>query len=360
MVAFINAMEELTIKEAKAQIEELRADLKQQISLAEVVAYALNRLPCLYATTQYGWVQQRSKVYSEFYEQINDFVHRAILAVQMGDPLHDSTPIPEAELNSQARSLAKLQKILNKNNLRWRDVPTTVESALARFQTQEATTTFRGNSYTGSSRNSHITAGLVGYLKRSKMRREASEGSFENDSTVSSKGSSWSNNVKAGDLVAIEHGYLESYVTKAKLGFSNVLENIVVSVTQHFMQKLSPEQRSRVSIHDVVACALNQLPPLYATSDRGLRYQREYAKSQLKKEILLTVRQAIFQIMRCPNRGLPPLPFEKFNREQEEALRQLKRILNREDITSLNVADVVGEVLNESHVGETTAFFIAS
>lgn len=351
MAAFINAIEELVIKEAKAQLEDVRADLKQQVSLAEVVAYALNRLPSLYATTQYGWMQQRTKAHNEFYEQINDLVHRAISAVQIGDPLHDPTPIPEAELNSQARALAKLQKILNKNNLRWRDVATTVEFAL---RPKEAT------NFGNSSRSSRVTAGLVGYLQRSKIRRGDSQESVKSDSTIPIEGSGWSKSVKEADLVNIEHGYLESYVTRARLGFSNALENIVISVAQHFIQKLSPEQKARIYINDVVACALNQLPPLYATSNRGLQCQREYAKLQLKKDILSVVRQTILQIMRSPKRELPPLPFEKFNREQDEALRQLKRILNRQDITWLNVSEVVAAALNESHVGETTAFFIAN
>ena len=60
-----NALEELVIEEAEAQYKRLGADVKKRVDLSEVIAYTLNRLPPMYATTQRGWVQQRKKAMVE-------------------------------------------------------------------------------------------------------------------------------------------------------------------------------------------------------------------------------------------------------------------------------------------------------
>jgi hypothetical protein len=77
-----NAMESLVVEEVDRQLQRLPAKLVEYISTAEVIAYALNRLPSLYATTEKGWRQQRLRGKNELKNQVNTVVRQALVAVQ--------------------------------------------------------------------------------------------------------------------------------------------------------------------------------------------------------------------------------------------------------------------------------------
>ena len=129
MTSCRNALEELVIEEAEAQYNRLGADAKKRVDLSEVIAYALNRLPPMYATTQRGWVQQRRKAAQELGAAIAKTVRNGFLSTQ-SDVLRQADPIPPHELISRARSLAKLRKLFNKDYLKWKDVPEVVRDAM--------------------------------------------------------------------------------------------------------------------------------------------------------------------------------------------------------------------------------------
>lgn len=56
---FINVMEELVLTEAIARVAEIEATSDRTLDLGDIAAYALNRLPPLYATTEEGANYQR-------------------------------------------------------------------------------------------------------------------------------------------------------------------------------------------------------------------------------------------------------------------------------------------------------------
>lgn len=62
---FINVMEELVLSEAISQVAEVEAAKEVALDLGDVAAYALNRLPPLYATTEEGASYQREKAIAE-------------------------------------------------------------------------------------------------------------------------------------------------------------------------------------------------------------------------------------------------------------------------------------------------------
>ncbi len=75
---FINVMEELVLTEAIARVAEIEASSERTLDLGDIAAYALNRLPPLYATTEEGATYQRSKAKEELHMIIADCVHEAI------------------------------------------------------------------------------------------------------------------------------------------------------------------------------------------------------------------------------------------------------------------------------------------
>jgi Late competence development protein ComFB len=77
---FINVMEELVLTESIARVAEIEANTEHDrtLDLGDIAAYALNRLPPLYATTEEGATYQRSKAKEELHAIIADCVHEAI------------------------------------------------------------------------------------------------------------------------------------------------------------------------------------------------------------------------------------------------------------------------------------------
>jgi len=70
---YLNAMEQLAIEEIEQQLEKLPKNIAQSINKHEAIAYTLNRLPPLYATTLegYSWQQQRAR------ETLKDLISKA-------------------------------------------------------------------------------------------------------------------------------------------------------------------------------------------------------------------------------------------------------------------------------------------
>ncbi len=87
-----NAIEPLVVEEAQRQLEGLPAKLIRYIDLAEVIAYALNRLPALYATSEQGWQRMQARAKNQLQAEMVAAVRQGFAAVQR-DPLRVSTPL---------------------------------------------------------------------------------------------------------------------------------------------------------------------------------------------------------------------------------------------------------------------------
>ncbi|TVQ47825.1 MAG: competence protein ComFB [Gloeocapsa sp. DLM2.Bin57] len=75
---FINVMEELILSEALTRIAQIEATSDCTIEVGDIAAYALNRLPPLYATTEEGANYQRERARSELNQLITQQVDEAI------------------------------------------------------------------------------------------------------------------------------------------------------------------------------------------------------------------------------------------------------------------------------------------
>jgi len=75
---FINVMEELVISEVISRIAEIEATSDRVLDVGDIAAYALNRLPPLYATTEEGANYQRQRAKEELQELIIKQVDAAI------------------------------------------------------------------------------------------------------------------------------------------------------------------------------------------------------------------------------------------------------------------------------------------
>jgi len=75
---FINVMEEFVLTVAITRVAEIQVTSDNGLDVGDIAAYALNRLPPLYATTEEGAKYQRQKVREELQELIAQQVDEAI------------------------------------------------------------------------------------------------------------------------------------------------------------------------------------------------------------------------------------------------------------------------------------------
>jgi hypothetical protein len=75
---FINVMEELVLTESIARVAEIEATSDRTLDLGDIAAYALNRLPPLYATTEEGAAYQRQRAKEDLQVMIAQCVGEAI------------------------------------------------------------------------------------------------------------------------------------------------------------------------------------------------------------------------------------------------------------------------------------------
>lgn len=75
---FINVMEELVLTEAIARVAEIEAKSDRVLDVGDIAAYALNRLPPLYATTEEGAKYQRQRAKEELHDLITQQVSAAL------------------------------------------------------------------------------------------------------------------------------------------------------------------------------------------------------------------------------------------------------------------------------------------
>lgn len=75
---FINVMEELVLTEAIARVAEIEVTSGHTLDVGDIAAYALNRLPPLYATTEEGANYQRQRAQEELQALIAQQIDEAI------------------------------------------------------------------------------------------------------------------------------------------------------------------------------------------------------------------------------------------------------------------------------------------
>ncbi len=126
-----NVMEVLVAEEVERQIRDLPSKIAKYIKPIEITAYALNRLPVLYATSQRGWQRQLNRGRTDFSAQITIAVRQAVIAVQR-DLLRTDIPLcfEKDEERAALVALQKLKVLLQYEDLTWENLADTVEDSL--------------------------------------------------------------------------------------------------------------------------------------------------------------------------------------------------------------------------------------
>ena len=326
MTSLKNVLEEIVVVEVQEQIKHLSPAALEAINLSEVAAFALNRLPVLYASTSRGWLQQRKRAHNELQQQIVSAVQQALLGVKR-DPLRKSTKIAASKVETPAHVLAKLQKLFCKPSLQWQDVPKAFQEALTLISHKPEYASLSIN-------DRHRLREIKGYLQRNK-------GSHHQDIQ------SWQNNIE------LPNPELKSYILSASYFLINVLEDLAKQEIKNQLTHMANVLPRKVGIDDVCAYVLNRLPPLYATTEQGVIWQTKKAKEQLSSQIESTVIQSLMTLGKTPRRLADPIPLLKFEEECEQAISELRSIFQREDITWRNIATLAEYAIDQEKQGMT-------
>lgn len=123
--SYVNVIEDFVIEEIKLQLakNELHHKMADYINISEVATFALNRLPCFYASCLEGVEKQKHRIKHDrqLPHQIRQVVNQALLAVQR-DPLRKSTPLPQEKqynLADAKESLPAFNNSLLKQEVEW-------------------------------------------------------------------------------------------------------------------------------------------------------------------------------------------------------------------------------------------------
>ena len=123
-----NAMEPLVIEELEFQLQNLPVEAAEKINKTEAIAYALNRVPPLYSTTQEGWYWQQQRAREKFLDLIAKAVAWAIKRTQKPNK-NFIRPLPNPHATSEA-ALERLKNLLVCEELSWDNLPDVVEETL--------------------------------------------------------------------------------------------------------------------------------------------------------------------------------------------------------------------------------------
>ncbi|MEI6427924.1 MAG: late competence development ComFB family protein [Pseudanabaena sp. ELA607] len=330
-----NALEELVIAEAESQYKRLGAEAKNRVDLSEVIAYALNRLPTMYATTQRGWNQQRLRAHKELGETIAKTLKNGFISTQR-DTLRKLDPLPTHEVMTPSRALAKLQSILHRDQLKWAEVPEAVRQAIE--QAVSPDTSSRGTAYQNVERR-HALA-VRTYATRRPNRANSPDGPKSS--------LKFDPNENQFSQAAQDEREFSTYMMGANYRYSNIMENLVLGIAERRLQRLTPDIAAQIQIEDIVSYALNRLPPMYATSRRGMHQLREQVKAEMTNQVITVIKEAIAKILQTPGRVLAPLPFDRFNMELNIAIEQLQAYFKDDQISWRNVGDYVEKAMLRS------------
>ncbi|MDJ0703617.1 MAG: late competence development ComFB family protein [Leptolyngbyaceae cyanobacterium MO_188.B28] len=137
-------------------------------------------------------------------------------------------------------------------------------------------------------------------------------------------------------------------------GYKNVMEFLVAEEVDRQLSKLPPKLAMYIRSLEVETYALNRLPSLYASSERGWRYQRMKAEKEFQKNIATGVRQAFSAVQADPIRCSNPLSSSEKddsqeNEESQTALQEIRDLLQQPDLSWTGAVEEIKKLVKEKN-----------
>ena len=128
--------------------------------------------------------------------------------------------------------------------------------------------------------------------------------------------------------------------------YINVMELLVAEEVDKQFNQLPTRVLKYVKRLEVETYALNRLPSLYASSEKGWQYQYDKAKRELNQQVCHAVRQAFAAVQVDPLRLSKPLQLSE-DGESQVALQTLREMLQQPDLSWEGAIRKVQQALNK-------------
>jgi len=134
------------------------------------------------------------------------------------------------------------------------------------------------------------------------------------------------------------------------------MEILVAKEVKRQLRQLPPNLAKYIEQVEVATYALNRLPPLYASSEEGLRQQQLRGEKNFAEQIATAVRQALAAVQRDPLRISTPLAPEEGSEYHDAyiALQDLQELLQQDVLNWRNLASTVRHTLLQAIQGDLT------
>lgn len=138
-----------------------------------------------------------------------------------------------------------------------------------------------------------------------------------------------------------------------KRAYINVMEVLVAEEVDRQLKRLPTRVLKYVKRVEVETYALNRLPALYASSEKGWEYQSEKAKQELHAQIANAVRQAFAAVQVDPIRLSQPLTLMAESQEAQKALQALRDMLHQPNLSWDGIVQTVRQLISQGRVQPT-------
>ncbi len=125
---------------------------------------------------------------------------------------------------------------------------------------------------------------------------------------------------------------MSASLSQSDRAYTNVMERLVAEEVARQKSKLPEKLREYIKTVEVETYALNRLPVLYASSEKGWQMQYEKAGLEYAEAVSKAVRQGIAAVQIDPLRASQPLSVKQ-NDESEVILTTFREMLNQPELT---------------------------
>ncbi len=151
-------------------------------------------------------------------------------------------------------------------------------------------------------------------------------------------------------MATIEREKVKTKAVAQKHISTNVMEELVTEEINKQLKRYPRKVAKYINQVEVFTYALNRLPPLYASSHKGLNRQKIKGKAELQIKITRTVREGIKQVQNDLVRISNPLTAELNSVEQElaeaqKALQEISRFFPTKKVSWKNINKIVKPIL---------------
>jgi hypothetical protein len=149
---------------------------------------------------------------------------------------------------------------------------------------------------------------------------------------------------------------MNSYTKSPTQTYINVMEILVEQELERQLKNCPEKLLCYINKVEVATYALNRLPVLYASCEKGKNIQKLLAQKQYREEIKKVVRQALAAVQRDPLRASIPLISEERKEYHiaSTALQNLKSLLEEENLLNYqelnwnNLVNIVRQALTKA------------